>query len=160
MRQCVSAAVLATAIAATSPCLAQTQDAPAPAEGTTKPDDLLFKPLRLKVDPSLAPWVAAFQEKDHPEVEGAALAAAEDSGSRSGQTQAAGDFTLFGRDLTLLITQFAGGAWNGMPLWMNELVVHFARPRDRKGSESTFVVGVIGKSSAPAAPVFSYRLAW
>jgi hypothetical protein len=159
MRRCVSAAVLATAIAATSPCLAQTK-AP-PAEDTPKPDaSLLFKPLRLKVDPSLAPWVAAFQEKDHPEVEGVALQAAEDSGSRSGQTQAAGDFTLFGRDLTLLISQFAGGAWNGLPLWMNELAIHFAKPKDRKSTESTFVVGVIGKSNAPAAPVFSYRLAW
>jgi hypothetical protein len=137
------------------------QSEPAPPSATTKPDSsLLFQPLRLNVDSKLMPWVAAFQEKDHPELERASLAAAEDAGSRSGQALAQGDFTLFGRGFTLLVTQFASGAWNGLPLWMNELVFHFAKPADRKRTESTFVVGVVGKSNVPAAPIFSYRLAW
>jgi hypothetical protein len=143
----------------TSPCLAQSEEGPSSA--TAKPDSsLLFQPLRLTVDSKLAPWVATFYEKDHAELERAAVAAAEDAGSRSGQVQAQGDFTLFGRDFTLLVTQFPSGAWNGLPLWMNELVFHFAKPADRKRTESTFVVGVVGKSNAPAAPLFSYRLAW
>jgi hypothetical protein len=139
--------------------MAQSQAAPAPA--TAKPDSsLLFQPLRLTVDSTLMPWVAAFEEKDHPELGRLSLAAAEDAGSRSGQAQAQGDYSLFGRDFTLLVTQLPAGAWNGLPLWMSELVFHFAKPADRKRTESTFVVGVVGRSNVPAAPLFSYRLAW
>jgi hypothetical protein len=139
--------------------MAQSKEAQSP--GTAKADEsLLFKPLRLHVDSTIEPWVSAFYEKDHPELARLSLAAAEDAGSRSGQTQAEGEFTLFGRDLTLLVTQLPSGAWNGLPLWMNELLFHFARPADRKGGESTFVVGVVGKSNVPAAPLFSYRLSW
>jgi hypothetical protein len=159
MHQRLSAAVLAAGIVATSPCLAQSRGAATPA--TAKPaSPLLFQPLRLDVDVKLAPWVAAFDEKEHAQPGSLSLLAAEDGGSRSGQTQGQGDYTLFGRDLTLQVTQFAAGAWNGLPLWMTELVFHIARPADRKRTESTFVVGVVGRSNVPAAPLFSYRLSW
>jgi hypothetical protein len=159
MRHRVFAAFLATGIATATPCLAQSKDPPAWA--AAKPDpSLLFAPLRLKVDAKLAPWIAAFSEKDRSEPGQLSVAAAGDAGSRSGQTQGQADFTLFGRDLTLLVTQFPAGAWNGLPLGMNELVFHFAKPGDRKRTESTFVVGVVGRSNVPAAPLFSYRLAW
>lgn len=156
---------LFVAVLALTSCLAFAPTAraqeQAPAANPPKPaEDVLFQPLRLHVDSSLMPWVAAFTERDHPELERASLLAAEDSGSRSGQVQAEGDYTFFGRDFTLLVTQVRSGAWQGLPTWMTELVFHFAKPQDRKKTESTLVVGALGASSAPSAATFSYRLTW
>ena len=159
MRTPFVAVVTIASCLAFAPC-AYAQADVAPADPPKPASDVLFQPLRLQVDSSLVPWVGAFMERDHPELERASLLAAEDSGSHSGQVQAEGDYTFFGRDFTLLVTQFRSGGWQGLPTWMSELVVHFAKPPDRKKAESTLVVGALGASSVPAATTFSYRLAW
>jgi hypothetical protein len=124
------------------------------------PSSIRLPPLRLHLDSGLLPWVAAFTERDHPEIGRALLIAAEDSGSRSGQVQAQGDYRLFGRDFTLLITRFPAASYQGLPLWMSELAVHFAIPKDRQPTESTLFVDVVGQSNLPPALYFGYRLSF
>ena len=146
-------------MSAFAPC-AYAQADLAPADPPKPASDVLFQPLRLQVDSSLVPWVGAFMEEDHPELERASLLAAEDSGSHSGQVQAEGDYTFFGRDFTLLVTQFRSGGWQGLPYLDVGARRSLRKATGRKKAESTLVVGALGASSVPAATTFSYRLAW